>query len=176
MYRIRNAFVLGSVLAALAVVSMPHHVRADYESAVLADEPIGYWRFNEPDGDTATNIGTEGASYEGEYFGGARVPQGPFTLVDGRTVSGLGADNLAYQVGDDIDEYMSVSESILNNLGEFTMTGWVNPGVRDATRIGLFGQNDVVEFGFISENQIQLWTPAGQVLNYVHRDRANRRR
>ena len=50
------------------------------------------------------------------------------------------------------------------------MSAWVYPGPRNADRIGLFGQNDAVEFGFINPNQIQMWTVSGQTLNYTFTD------
>ena len=47
---------------------------------------------------------------------------------------------------------------ILNEKTEFTMSGWVNFTESQANRTGLFGQNDLVEFGMINANQMQLWT------------------
>ncbi|MCA9167013.1 MAG: LamG domain-containing protein, partial [Planctomycetales bacterium] len=155
-----------AVVAATLVTMAPLAARADYSAAVLADNPLGYWSFN--DGDSVVpNQGGGGTALDGQVIGGQFVSAPSFQLVDGRTVSGLGAGNRAYLVGENLDEYMAVEESILSDLGEFTLEAWVNPGVRDGNRIGLFGQNDAVEFGFISPNQIQLWTPAGQTLNYV---------
>ncbi len=155
-------------LTAFLGVALPGTVRADYSAAVLADNPLGYWRFNDPNTNgTAANAGTEGSAYDGSYVGGSLVPAESFTLVDGRQVTGLGAGNTAYRVGDDLDEYMTVEESILSDLPEFTMSAWVYPEARNGDRVGLFGQNDAVEFGFINPTQIQLWTPAGQTLNYT---------
>ncbi|MCA9199290.1 MAG: hypothetical protein KDA87_17210 [Planctomycetales bacterium] len=151
-------------LGCLFLTGATGQVFADYESAVLADGPIGYWRMNESGVDIAANLGSNGI--EGEYFGGQHVPAESFTLVDGRQVN-LGAGNLGFQVGEDIDEYMQVIDPIMSDLGEFTMSAWINPDIRDGNRIGLMGQNDVIEFGFISPNQIQMWTPSGQVLNYA---------
>lgn len=154
----------GVSLATLALAfSVLPTANADYEAAVLSDGPLGYWRFNEPAGDVATDQGSLGLN--GEYFGGARVPAESFELLDGRQVN-LGAGNLGFQVGEDFDEYMTVGEPIMSDLPEFTMSAWVNPGPRDGGRIGLFGQNDALEFGFINPNQIQMWTPSGQVTNY----------
>lgn len=156
-------FVRRLVAASLVLDSVGSSARADYATAVLADGPIGYWRMNEPTGDVAADLGSDGN--EGEYFGGQRVPMESFTLVDGRQVQ-LGAGNLAFQIGEDIDEYMQVIDPIMSDLEQFTMSAWINPGPRDANRIGLMGQNDAIEFGFIAPNQIQMWTPSGQVLNY----------
>lgn len=152
--------LLGAALSAPA--------SADYASAVLADNPIGYWRFNDANADDAAeNLGTLGGDAEGIYLGGQLVSAETMTLADGRVVTGLGAGNTAFQVEAGADEYMQVIDPILNELPEFTMSAWVYADARDGNRIGLFGQNDAVEFGFINPTQIQLWTPAGQTLNYA---------
>ena len=49
----------------------------------------------------------------------------------------------------------------LAGLSEFTVSGWVKPGLITDTRVGLFGQNDTVEFGLINPTTLQLWTPNG---------------
>jgi hypothetical protein len=155
-------------LAASIGLILQSPARADYVAAVLADNPTGYWRFNDANTNgSADNLGTEGAAYDGTYVGGTLVPAENFTLIDGRQVTGLGAGNTAYRVGDELDEYMTVEESILSDLQEFTLSAWIYPEARAGTRVGLFGQNDAVEFGFINPTQIQLWTPSGQVLNYT---------
>lgn len=151
------------MLAVAVTCGLTQAAQADYAAAVLADEPMGYWRFNDS-GDTAANLGSEGT--EGEYFGGELVANETFTLVDGRQAS-LGAGNLSYLVGQDIDEYMQVADPILSDLPEFTLSGWVSPDVREADRIGLFGQNDAIEFGFINPTTIQIWTPNGGSTNYT---------
>ena len=60
---------------------------ADYASAVLADDPIGYWRFNDGGSDIAANAGTLAGDLDGDYLGGQLVPNESFQLADGRTVS-----------------------------------------------------------------------------------------
>ena len=152
------------LLVTVASLAIGTTANADYETTVLSTNPYGYWRFNEADGDTATDVGSGGN--EGEYFGGQRVGAQSFELLDGRQVD-LGAGNLAFQVGEDIDEYMQVVDPIMSDLGQFTMSAWVNPGVRDGNRIGLFGQNDAIEFGFINPTTIQMWTPGGGSINYA---------
>ncbi len=152
------------VLAAWQMASS--NARADYASAVLADKPIGYWRFNEA-GNVAKNLGTGGAALDGEFTGGERVVANSFALVDGRQVTGLGVGNSAVNFGTTGDDYVTIPESILNDLGQFTMSAWINPAERTGNRIGLFGQNDAVEFGFIAPNVIQMWTPQGGQLDYT---------
>ncbi len=41
------------------------------------------------------------------------------------------------------------------------MVGLIKPDPLTANRLGLFGQNDVVEFGFISPTTLQVWTAGG---------------
>lgn len=141
-----------------------------YTEAVFNDNPLGYWAFQDgptgsADGQTAINFGT-GQDLDGSYVGGSRVDAQLLQLADGR-VADLGDTNLAFAVGfEGTDEYMTVPQSLLSGRSAFTMTGWVNPGPRDANRIGLFGQNDVIEFGFITPNLINLWNPIGQVADY----------
>ena len=142
------------------------NARADYASAVLAEKPIGYWRFNES-GNVAKNLGTGGAALDGELTNAERVSTGNFALVDGRQVTGLGAGNSAMNFGGTGDDYVTIPESILSDLGQFTMSAWINPAERTGNRIGLFGQNDAVEFGFIAPNVIQMWTPQGGQLDYT---------
>jgi hypothetical protein len=52
-------------------------------------------------------------------------------------------------------------------LGTFTLEYWVAPTNRSSfpTRVGIVGQNDAVEYGFIDPNTIQIWTPGGGSLN-----------
>ncbi|MCL6460965.1 MAG: LamG domain-containing protein [Flavobacterium micromati] len=50
----------------------------------------------------------------------------------------------------------------LSNRGAFTVEGWVKFNKSDiGTRFSLFGQNDVIEFGFSNNNTIFLWTAGG---------------
>jgi hypothetical protein len=64
---------------------------------------------------------------------------------------------------------------ILNNLAAFTLEYWVKPSNRlenGWSRVGIVGQNDAVEYGFINTNTIQIWTPGGGALdsNYSFAD------
>ena len=170
---LRKSLLPSSLLLVSCVgnVSNVANLYADYTQAVFNDQPLGYWKFDTDggpgptDGQLAISIGFE-AGWEGNYVGGNRVEAATLELADGR-VADLGPENLALAVGfGGTEDYMSVPQSILSDRDAFTMTGWVNPGPRGGTRIGLFGQNDVIEFGFISPTTLQLWTPVGQVVNY----------
>lgn len=56
--------------------------------------------------------------------------------------------------------YINCNSPFLSGLQEFTLTGWINPSAL-GNRIGLFGQNDAVEFGFDGGTNIACWTAGG---------------
>ncbi|MEY3869216.1 MAG: hypothetical protein RLZZ338_3107 [Cyanobacteriota bacterium] len=60
---------------------------------------------------------------------------------------------------DGVDDYISLESSILNNYSAFTLEGWIKPASL-INQTSLFGQNDLIEFGFNS-NQLKVWTPNG---------------
>jgi hypothetical protein len=88
MMRTAAYWVVASAIGMMFAAQRP--LRADYETAVLADNPVGYWRFNDETAVVAGNWGTAGDAYNGSYIGGSLVPATSFTLVDGRQVTGLG--------------------------------------------------------------------------------------
>jgi len=61
---------------------------------------------------------------------------------------------------DGIDDYVGTAKSLLSEMSEFTLAGWVSAGNPEASRIGLFGQNDCIEFGFDS-GYLAVWTATG---------------
>ena len=139
--------------------------RADYPTKVLDDQPLGYWRLNDLREDTALNIGTRGSALDGVYVGGESGAAGPSQLADGTPILGLGPTNVALDVGGE-NAYVGVDASPFSGVTEFTMTGWFNIRGLEQDRVGLFGQNDVIEFGFIQPNQLQLWTAQGGSLTW----------
>lgn len=163
---LRSSLLLGSLL-----VMASNLYGISYIEAVLNDQPLGYWAFQDgaagpADGQAAISFGT-GVGLDGTHVGGDRVDAQLLELADGR-MADLGEGNLALSVGfDGAEGYMSVPQSLLSGVDAFTMTGWALSGPRTANRIGLFGQNDVVEFGFINPTTIQLWTPVGHTVNYA---------
>jgi len=132
---------------------------ASFAAKVLATEPVAYWRLNETIGPEAVNVGTKGVAGEAGYIGGIGFgspgPQPPeFPTFE--------PDNLA-PVLDGFSAYVNGPYQLVNNLPEFTIAGWINPTGTQNDRTGLFGQNDTIEFGFISANSIQIWSPPGSV-------------
>ncbi|PYI82054.1 MAG: hypothetical protein DME26_18720, partial [Verrucomicrobia bacterium] len=135
-------------------------LESSYSGQVLESQPVAYWRLGETSAiAAAANLGTLGASANGIYqngvtlgVAGPRPPQ--FTAFE--------PDNVAAQF-DGIDDFVSGPRGLLNDRSSFTMAGWIRPTGGQASRTGLFGQNDAVEFGFIDATTIQLWTPVGSV-------------
>ncbi len=61
---------------------------------------------------------------------------------------------------DGVNDYVGTGKILLANVSQFTLAGWVSAGNPTASRIGLFGQNDVIEMGFNGGN-ISIWISAG---------------
>ncbi len=130
-----------------------------YDQVVLADAPVGYWRLNEAAfvPPAAANSGSLGAAATGKYFGGAvdsteapRPPQLP----------GFESDNTAVNL-DGINDYVGTVSGLLNNRSTFTISGWIRRGADQAARTGIWGQNDLVEFGYINNDTLEVWTDNG---------------
>jgi hypothetical protein len=62
------------------------------------------------------------------------------------------------------DTEISSGVSLVNNRAQFTILGWFRlsgPQPAASGRVGLFGQNDVAEFGYHGLGTIGIWTPTG---------------
>jgi len=60
------------------------------------------------------------------------------------------------------DAYVDLNASFLSNLAEFTVSGWIAPeAAAFGDRMPLFGQNDLIEFGFHGGANLQAWVSAG---------------
>jgi len=94
---------------------------ANYEQSVLADNPHGYWRFNETAGTTATNLGSGGAGLNGNY-GQFSPPDGVPTLgVAG--IPGGGAGNTAAHFVPNSQVY--IPDTVQPTA--YTIEAWVRP-------------------------------------------------
>ena len=143
---------------------------ADYPNSVLDDLPIGYWRLNDArESSVAKNEGTRGIELDGVYSNGSAGAAGPSELGDGTAILGLSFTNIAFDTGA-TNTYVGVDDSLLSGLTEFTMSGWVRPRSLDGSRLGLFGQNDAIEFGFLDSRQLQLWTAGGGAVTWQFTD------
>ncbi|MBP8261779.1 MAG: immunoglobulin domain-containing protein, partial [Verrucomicrobia bacterium] len=143
--------------AALTVV--PLSAAGAYETALRNASPLAYWRLNEASGATAAH------DYWGGYAGAhADVAAG----IDGPRSPdfvGLEIDNLAASYNG-ASSATSTDASLMNNRSQFSILGWFNVSGPVGERAGLFGQNDVVEFGFHGADGSGLavlgfWTPYG---------------
>lgn len=146
------AFLTGLWLAGSASSAL-----ADYESDVLALSPIAYWRLNETTGTLADNIGSLGNSADGTYTNNVTLG------VEG-SARKLGEANTAISVGP-ADGTVKTGSSFLSNMSAFTISAFVRPADSTDDRIGLVGQNDAIEFGFIHPGVLEIWTPSTDYLN-----------
>ena len=122
--------------------------------------PIGYWSFDDQGaGGTTADLSNEGN--DGTLNGGPEVVDGP-----------CGPGDFAFKF-DGFDDFIGTGASLLTGLGEYTMSGWVKfETAQTGNRIGLFGQNDAVEFGLINPSQLQHWTSVGGALDITVPDTA----
>ncbi|MFP6874813.1 MAG: LamG-like jellyroll fold domain-containing protein, partial [Verrucomicrobiales bacterium] len=115
------------------------------------DVPLAYWPFDDQNPVTTEDVsgGNNGTLNGGPVY------------VAGHTDS---AGDYAIQF-DGINDFVGSGAQLLNLKDGFTMSGWVNFTASQANRTGLFGQNDLVEFGMISATTMQLWTPRAGAVN-----------
>ncbi|HOW71787.1 MAG TPA: DUF2341 domain-containing protein [Phycisphaerae bacterium] len=88
----------------------------------------------------------------------------PVAITDSTTHGRNGTDTNTTSVPDEVDPvgavglgrrfdgisaFIDLGSPFLSNLHEFTLSGWIYPKNLE-TRMGLFGQNDAIEFGFIT--------------------------
>ncbi len=131
--KITNLIFLG---LALALISASTAMAFDLNDPDL----VAYWPFDEGAGTVANDLSQNG--YDGTLVGGTSWTDG----IYGSALQFNGSD-----------AYVETGQTFLNALNGFTLAGWVS-----ASNVGsyasLFGQNDLVEFGFTSENGGQLGT------------------
>lgn len=149
-YSVTVANVAGSVPSSSATLSLINPVAGSYEAAVVGYAPLAYWRLDETSGTTAF-----------DHFGGH---DGTYNNVTLGVAGALHGDTDTAAGFDGGTSYVGVTP-LFNNLTHFTMMGWINRGGAQGARTGLFGQNDNVEFGYISDQDIQYWD--GQQANNV---------
>ena len=153
-----------------------------YADIILSDEPVAFFRFEETTGEIAINSGTSGI--DGNYYEGDELAAGeggfPTTPKSGsgpQPPEFLGfdpANRSATFDGPISENWVDTNNQYLNNLGAFSLEYWVKPENRDSdpgafgTRIGIVGQNDAIEYGFINQTTIQIWTPGGGALNTTY--------
>lgn len=157
-------------------VAVPFTARiVTYADVILADQPIAYYRFEETSGSKAVNAGTLGSEADGIYMvadgeGTAKNQAGPTPTLG---FAGFSKANKA-AVFDGESDWVDTTKQLLQGLGAFSLEYWVKPlrtndvGEVWPNRVGIVGQNDAIEYGFISPNTIQIWTPNGGSLDTTY--------
>jgi hypothetical protein len=124
-----NVLSAATILAHYNAASTP----ATYGTTILADQPLGYWNFDEPAVTapapatlpTVTNIGTEGSAVNGTNSWGCMAAQ------SGPGYGGMGgaSDKACYFDGD--NGYIGLLDDpgmhFTNGAGLITMMAWVKP-------------------------------------------------
>ena len=120
--------------------------------------PLAYWRLNEANGIFVAKdyAGGYDATHSGSVVNGVPGPRSP-------SFPGLEAGNTAAEYNG-VDTETTTGVSLMNNRSQFTILGWFKPTADQIVaggRVGLFGQNDVAEFGYHGLTTIGIWTPDG---------------
>ena len=144
--------------AVLAIVDPPSPM-TPYETSLQGLNPQAYWRFNE----------ATASLYAYDYWGGnIATNENVITGVPGPVppdFPGFGAGNMAAQYdGATVSAATDTHVGYINNTPEFSIVGWFKISLNQIARTGLFGQNDVAEFGFHGADasglaQMGIWTP-----------------
>lgn len=103
-------------------------------------DPIGHWAFDAGSGSVA--VDDSGNGYDAVISGGASW------------VAGLYGMALQF---DGQDGYVNTEQPLLNDLAGFTMAGWISMASSNVYA-GIFGQNELIEFGMTTENGGQIGT------------------
>ncbi len=169
--------LFGNTVSAGTTITFKVNV-VTYADVILADGPVMFYRFEESTGQKTKNLGTAGAAADGLWMTGA----GPDDSTPANASSGDGprpGDFLGFATDNRSGKFtgptdllwVDAQQQLLNNLPSFSLEYWVKPANRVAdpgtfgNRIGIVGQNDAVEYGFINPNTIQIWTPGGGSLD-----------
>ena len=116
---------------------------AAFAASLLSDPDLaGWWTFDEGAGAVAADLSANGN--DATVFG------------DAAWVPGFYGTALNF---DGSDDYVGTELSLLDNVEDFTMAGWVMARNPTGSRIGLFGQNDLIEMGF-NGGGASVWTSA----------------
>ena len=124
------------IMAISLILASISYAKIDLETAV------GIWLFDDGKGDVAEDL--SGKGNDG-------------TLKNAKWVEGKFGKALEFNGK---DACVQTEQKLLDGLPDFTIVTWVKPGNITANRVGLVGQNDSPEFGFINPNNVNLWTPS----------------
>ncbi len=145
--------VLIAVLFSLSLMFISFVAVNSSLAAIDPSSVVGIWLFDDGTGSTA--VDSSGNGNDGT------IVNAP-VWVEGRFGGALAFDGASNCV--------NTNQKLLNGVREFTLVAWLKPGNITANRIGLVGQNDSPEFGFINPTTVALWTPTAGINNnpYEH--------
>lgn len=103
---------------------------------------LGWWKLDDGAGTLADD--STGLALDGTVAGATWVP-------------GVSGSALRF---DGVNDSVSMPTGLLGNRSSFTTSGWYRTSKSSGNRVGLWGQNDGVEFG-INGTKLSLWTPNG---------------
>ncbi len=147
----RISSVWAVAVAALVLGTAAHAGSSAYRNAVLADNPIVYYEFDETSGTTAANSGSLGATHDGTIV--STVTLGQSSFAEGGTAYDFGGGR--------------VTGAAFSTLTEWTVEAWINWDSAKTSQSHIFGNdqagwNDDVLFGIGTENG-NLGVPASNV-------------
>jgi hypothetical protein len=149
---------LGTATSAAAALTVLVPASGSFAASVVGARPLAYWRLNEVNGATAFDYaGGQHATTVGQVSFGTTGPGPP-------QFSGFEATNRGCCF-DGVDACLTASNSLLNARSNFTLLGWINRASEQADSVGIWGQKDVVAFGFIDATTLDVWSPRGGQLN-----------
>ncbi|MEA5564202.1 LamG domain-containing protein [Anabaena sp. UHCC 0399] len=136
-------------------------ILANSQVYLTGNEPglVSYHRLDEGSGNEArdyTGNGNNGTIVGANWWGNTKVLAAPIAQV--MNFDGNG-------------DYITIPSSLLNNRSAFTMEGWIKPASFVGTT-SLFGQNDLVKFGLISQ-ELAIWTNNSNLLKTAYPYSAN---
>jgi subtilisin-like proprotein convertase family protein len=129
-----------------------------YDNAVLADHPAGYWRFGEASGTTAFD--SSGNGNHGTYLNGPLLGQPGALALDPNTAASF----------DGVNDSVRVPDANSLDVGDsFTLEGWVKRA-SDAQSQTLFnkGGNGLQLTVMSASNGNQLWLRKANVTTIAH--------
>jgi hypothetical protein len=157
-YRVIVSNHLGAATSAVAVLTVLVPAPGSFPARVVSAGPLAYWRLNEAAGATGFDYaGGHRVTGIGQVAFGVAGPNPP-------QFGGLEADNRAGGFNG-VDACLAAANSLLNGRSNFTMLGWINRASEQADSTGIWGQKDVVAFGFIDATTLDVWSPHGGQLN-----------
>jgi hypothetical protein len=153
-YRVVVTNSLGAAISAEANLTVLAPATSSFAARVVALRPRAYWRLHEPSGPDAWDFaGGHHASAVGPVEFGMAGPIPP-------SFPGFDADNRAVRF-DGADTWLAISSPLLNGQSNFTLLGWINLVGLPADSTGVWGQREVVAFGFSDETTLDVWSPRG---------------